>query len=323
MRRFDESVDVSGSVGEPAVMVGSRYEADDGEPSPLLFVGLPGGTSNRFYFDLDCPGGYSFASHVAAHGHSFVAFDHLGTGQSTQPDCEVGLEMQADALADAVGQLGGAADRFVVGVAHSMGGYTAMLQQAAHRSYDALAILGTTNQWVAPLDFGAYSDSAPSMLADLVEEAAAGSEARRAIADRTMAGFPERYFVPDREPMRHWSHLPDVPGSVIEAAAAQTLSPVARRTAAESTVPGITVDAAARIDVPVLLAFGEIDVSPDPHREPATYASCPDVTLLVLAGSAHCHNFSAVRTSLWERIVAWAEVIERAPITGRRSRSDR
>jgi hypothetical protein len=30
------------------------------------------------------------------------------------------------------------------------------------------------------------------------------------------------------------------------------------------------------------------------------------VTLLVLTGSAHCHNFAATRAALWDRLGTWA-----------------
>jgi pimeloyl-ACP methyl ester carboxylesterase len=278
------------------------------QPSGVVLVGVPGGTSNRRYFDLAPPdGGYSFAAHATARGHTFVAFDNLGTGASSQPDAEVGLAMQGDALAAALGAVPECAGQRLVAVAHSMGGYSTLLQQAAHRTFDAVAICGTTNQWVAPLDFGSYNDEGPSTLQLLVEEASAGPEARQAIADRISMGFPERYFVPDRGPMAHWSNLPDVPDAVVAAAQEQTLTYVPRRCAAESTVPGITADAAARVDVPVLLAYGEVDVSPDPHREPTYHRSCRDLTLLVVAGSAHCHNYSAVRVAFWNRLLAWID----------------
>src|SRR4051812_40917860 len=164
MKRRELSVDVSGAIGATAHLVGTLHQPDR-DAGRTLFVGIPGGTSNRHYFDLQVAGdGYDFAGYLTAHGCSLVAFDNLGTGESTQPDVEVGLEAQAAALAGALESLHGAAGRAVIAVAHSMGGYTAMLQQAAHHSFDGLAILGTTNQWVAPLDFGAYNQNAPSAL---------------------------------------------------------------------------------------------------------------------------------------------------------------
>jgi hypothetical protein len=58
--------------------------------------------------------------------------------------------------------------------------------------------------------------------------------------------------------------------------------------------------------VPVLLAYGATDLSPDPAAEPATYPAAPEVELLRLESSAHCHNVSADRELLWTRLLDWA-----------------
>jgi hypothetical protein len=48
-----------------------------------------------------------------------------------------------------------------------------------------------------------------------------------------------------------------------------------------------------------------VDVSPDPYTEVANYRASRDVTLYVVDGSAHCHNFSGGRIALWDRMAAW------------------
>src|SRR5262245_64918547 len=78
----DFEVDVSDAVGESASLSGARAIVDG---SDTLFVCLPGGTYGLGYFDLHLDG-YSFAGFVADHGASVVAFDNLGTGQSSHPD---------------------------------------------------------------------------------------------------------------------------------------------------------------------------------------------------------------------------------------------
>jgi pimeloyl-ACP methyl ester carboxylesterase len=179
-----------------------------------------------------------------------------------------------------------------------MGGYLAMRQQATHRSYDALAILGTTNFHVEPLDL-------PD---ELVQAAAKGADARRALVEQGMAAMPDRYFDGDRGPLLPWFHLADVAPQVLEVDA-QTAVGVCRLAAAEASVPGITRDDAAVIDVPVLLAYGDVDVSPAPHDEPSVFVSSRDVTLVVLAGSGHCHNMAPTRHLLWERILSWHQAV--------------
>jgi pimeloyl-ACP methyl ester carboxylesterase len=74
---------------------------------------------------------------------------------------------------------------------------------------------------------------------------------------------------------------------------------------------------APREDVPVFLGFGAaLDVSPNPHSEPANYTGSPDVTLYLVPGSGHCHNFASHRTQLWDRIATWVSTVVRvgAPV---------
>jgi pimeloyl-ACP methyl ester carboxylesterase len=292
--------DVSDAVGEAAQLAGSYFAAGGPAGDRPLLVCLPGGTYTRGYWDLQVPGhsGYSFARTAAGEGFPVVTLDSLGTGESTRPNRDIELADQAAAAASAVAQipevLGVATPPVAVG--HSMGGYVAMLQQAAARSYAGLAILGTTNQAVAPLQLPAG-----------VIAAAATPEGRAALVDQMAAGMPDAYLAGDRTPLRSWFHLADVPDDLIAADEAATLTVVPRRCAAATTVPGITAGAAASIEVPVLLAYGDVDVSPDAHAEPAFFTASNDVTLYVLARSGHCHNLAGTRHRLWDRLLWWCE----------------
>lgn len=273
-------------------------EADPGAP---VLVCLPGGTYDRGYFDLQVPGraGYSFAEAAVDRGLSVVTVDNLGTGASARPDRDVSLADQATAASASVARLTAVVGDHgpIIGVGHSMGGWLVVLAQATTGCFDAVAILGTTNHHVAPLDLPA------EMLA-----AAATREGRAALVEQTVAGMPQRDLEPDRSATGDWFHLPDVPADVL-AADATTLTCVPRRVAAEGIVPGIAVEAAGRVDVPVFLAYGEVDVSPAPHTEPSFYAASPDVTLMVLAGSAHCHNMAGTRARLWARLLSWCSAV--------------
>lgn len=292
--------DVSDAVGEPAQLAGSYFAAGGPAGDRPLLVCLPGGTYTRGYWDLQLPGhpGYSFARTAAGEGFPVVTLDSLGTGGSTRPEREIALTDQAAAAASAVAQipekLGLTTPAVAVG--HSMGGYLAMLQQAASGSYAGLAILGTTNQAIGPLNLPAE-----------VIQAATTAEGRAALVDQMTAGIPDPYVAGDRAPLRSWFHLDDVPDELIAADEAATLTVVPRRCAAATTVPGITADAADAIEVPVFLAYGDVDVSPDPHAEPAFFARSNDVTLYVLARSGHCHNLAGTRRKLWDRLLWWCE----------------
>ncbi|WP_378289730.1 alpha/beta hydrolase [Actinomadura rugatobispora] len=256
--------DVGGREGEAARLAGTYVPPENSGPARAVLVCLPGGTYDRGYFDLRVPGrtGYSFARYAASRGYGVVTLDLLGTGASSRPAQEFGLADQAAAVAAAVARMPevlGEPGPFLA-VAHSMGGYVAMFQQAGHHDYAGLAILGTTNQYVA------QRPPTPEMAA-----AARTPEGRAALAERIEAALPERFAAPDRTPMRSWFYLDDVPGTVVEADRAATLTVVPRRPAAQASVPGFATDAAAAVDVPVFLSYGDVDVSPDPHQEPAFY----------------------------------------------------
>ncbi|WP_019928747.1 alpha/beta fold hydrolase [Nocardia sp. BMG111209] len=306
--------DVSAAVGEPARLAASYFPPAGGGQAPAVLVCLPGGTYDRGYFDLRVPefDDYSFATDAAARGYAVIALDHLGTGASSRPDREIGLADQAAAAAAAVAAVPAMTGQYAPAlcIAHSLGGYVAMYQQAAHGSYVGLAILGTTNQYVAQRPLGP-EDAA----------AAESPRGRAELVERMVAVFPHRYAQPaDRAPMRSWFHLADVPEQVVTVDDATTLTVVPRRSGAEASVPGIGRDAAAAVDVPVFLGYGAVDVSPDPQREASFYPNSPDITVYALTGSAHCHNMAATRRILWDRLAHWySGVLGTTPIapTGR------
>ena len=106
-------------------------------------------------------------------------------------------------------------------------------------------------------------------------------------------------------------YFPDVPEDVI-AADELSLSPLPVGVM-DIGIAGRTARYAAAISCPVFLAFGEIDLSPDPLMEPSFYTQCPDLTLFRLPRSGHCHNSASARHALWDRHAQWlAAVLEPA-----------
>lgn len=288
-------LDVSGAVGEAASLAASYYPAST--PNSTVLVCLPGGTYNRGYWHLDVPGhsGYNFAEYAAQHGYSVVAIDPLGTGDSTRPDRDITLADIAAALACAVTDLSeitGSTKR-PIALAHSLGGYLAILQQATAASYAALAILGCTNQHVATLNLDAEFIAA-----------AATPQGRAALINQFAGMLAEPYMETSRDWLQSWFHLDDVPPDVVRADNLTTIS-VAPRCFSAAAIPGVTVAEAALVDVPVFLGYGEVDVSPDPHAEAQFYRDSPDVTTFVVPGSAHCHNLASTRHVLWRRLLEW------------------
>jgi hypothetical protein len=67
--------------------------------------------------------------------------------------------------------------------------------------------------------------------------------------------------------------------------------------------------AQAAIEVPVLVACGDIDVVGDPWAEPAAYRGTRLVTMAVIEQMAHMHNFAGSRTRLWDLIEDFARLV--------------
>ncbi|WP_082964741.1 alpha/beta hydrolase [Mycobacterium sp. E796] len=291
--------EVSDVVGEHAWLAATYYPAHSG--ADALFVCLPGGTYSREYWDLKFPGhsGYSFADFATANGYGVVTIDPLGTGESSKPVKDFDFADIAAALARAVSALPEATGERVptLAVAHSLGGYLAIVQQSLFSSYAGLAVLGCTNQHVAPLNLDA------GFIAR-----ARTAEGRAELAKQILAALPEPYAEGPREYMQSWFHLTDVPADVV-AADCVTAKSVVPRVFGTAMIPGVVAEHAAQIDVPVLVGFGVVDVSPDPRAEAALYRRSPDLTTVVLSESAHCHNMASSRQRLWRRVLDWAATV--------------
>ena len=187
-----------------------------------------------------------------------------------------------------------------VAVAHSLGAYLAIVQQALFPGYAGLAALRCTNQHVASLNL----DS--SFIAR-----AATPEGRDELALQILAALPEPYAEAPREHLQSWFHLTDVPADVV-AADCVTAKSVMPRVFGTAMIPGVVAEQAAQIDVPVLLGYGVVDVSSDPRAEAGLFRSSPDITTVVLADSAHCHNMASSRHRLWRRLLDWAATVTSA-----------
>jgi len=297
------------ATGETLAQTAWMFLPAEPAAAPAVLVCLAGGTYDKRYWHLEVPGhpGYSFAEHLAARGYIVVAVDHLGVGGSSDPSGAVGLQVLARGDAAVAAQI---ADRLragtlapglmpldlpLVGVGHSMGSCLTTMVQAQSHPYDAVVLLGYGVQVT-----NVYED-------DNDDEAL---EARIAESERIFrevnAAAPEATScVVPRGHLRQLFHAPDVPDAVVAAdVAAESRVPI--RAASEVTTPGFVAEYAKAIDVPVFLALGSaLDVSPDPHAEPGNYPASRDVTVHLVEGSAHCHNFAGNRAGLWDRVGTW------------------
>ncbi|MCV7408434.1 lysophospholipase [Mycobacterium florentinum] len=293
--------DVSEVIGEQAFLAATYYPARNRDAAPAVFVCLPGGTYSREYWDLHVVGhsGYSFAEFATENGYSVLTVDPLGTGESSKPARDFDFAVIAAALARAISELPAATGDHAppIAVAHSLGGYLAITQHALFGSYAGLAILGCTNQHVAPLNLD------PAFIAR-----AANADGRAVLAREILSALPEAYFEGPREHLQSWFHLDDVPADVV-AADCVTAKSVVPRIFGTAMIPGVVAERAALIDVPVLLGYGVVDVSPNPRAEAALYCNSSDITTVVLPDSAHCHNMASSRLRLWQRLLVWTQAV--------------
>lgn len=273
---------------------------------PVCMTLLAGGSYDKRYHHAVIPGhsGYSAAEHLAGLGNIVLLADHLGVGESSRaPDqrqatrqvCAQAMHAAATPFHDGLARgdlhpaLPPLAKVVRIGGGHSMGAMQTVVQQAAHRTYDAIMFLGYTTQGVRFFH-----------------------GATRVRAGDYMPPEPYvDYAVNDREAQRHNFYWDDVPPDVI--AFDDTLAvPTPTQIGLDSIRVDIIKPDAAQIDVPTLFANGERDVSPDPRAEAGFFPLCTDFTMYLLPRSAHCQTFAGTRHLFWNRMHHWARGVAAA-----------
>lgn len=287
-----------------------------GDPVTLL-VCLPGGFLSRRYFDLVVDGSrrYSFAEAMAARGHAVLAFDHLGTGDSTKPTPEeAGLSIGVDAITAAnQAALEQACARIragdpasgtppleiarCIGAGHSMGSMLTVEQQALARPHDALLLFSFstagTPRFIGP-DLMAYANQPERLRREMPE-----------VLKRTMGGpYPPRAdgAAEDRVAAFGVGTAPPEAEEALHAAATNLLG----AGGLTSMIPGGFSPSAEKIDVPVLMVFGDHDLHDDRH----TAAELPLVRELETwrqDDAWHCHFVANTRERLWDRVALWLD----------------
>jgi pimeloyl-ACP methyl ester carboxylesterase len=177
----------------------------------------------------------------------------------------------------------------VVGVGQSMGGFMVMAAQAAHVTFDAVAALGSSfTQTRLALKPGRRY---PPRDADLATLMAAVQEDSDMLASFHCAGTPralvEADFAPGLTAPWRSATTPDCTHTLLR--------------------PAILAREVAAVRVPVFLGYGEVDVTPEPLADVAAFRSTADISLLVVRGMAHMHNFAPTRRVLWRRLTRFAQ----------------
>lgn len=301
------------------------------EPPVVCFT-FPGAGYSRGYYTFDMPdsddGGE--AGWHAARGWIVVSCDHLCVGESSTPTdpSVVTFEHIAAANHATVTQVlrlladGAVADGFppvreptVLGFGQSMGGCFTIVQQGHHATYDGIAVLGfSAIQTVLWMPAGAPARGAMYI-----------PRGSTAVLTTPSEGDDAAFFAPDESGMpviMPGFHYDDVPREVVERDMVDY--PARRGDLPEwgsATIPacsmsllspGVVAPEAAVIGVPVLIAMGERDVSPNPRDEPRAYPHSPDITLVVVPRMAHMHNMASTRQQLWQRLHSWGEGVAAA-----------
>jgi pimeloyl-ACP methyl ester carboxylesterase len=266
-----------------------------------------------------------------------VAIDHLGAGDSSVPP--LGVTTLPTVAAANHAAVGAVRDRLrtgtlaagvppvdfagVVGAGQSLGGHALVGMQAYHRTFDGIAMLGSSLA-------GTLLPVRPGMPELVVPDGMTPERAAQLVlanTDWNWAFHWEDGTAADSSGPPH-----DLP-SLVAADVAGGL-PV-RRTAPEwgsltwpsfgasAMLPGAMADEAARIDVPVLLATGERDVCHPPAEEVAALKSATDISVLVVDRMAHMHNFATTRAVIWERLDEFVAHVTRATAPGNRRGDNR
>lgn len=302
------------AVGDACTAV-DVYRPAEVPEQPVVAFAFPGGGYGRRYYDIRHDGdAYSQVADHVARGWVVVTCDHLGVGDSDQPDpWTLTFEVLADANDMTVHGVLTKLELepgLVLGIGQSMGGCLSIVTQARRRTFDALAILGySAIHTILPSPSGQLSTSAierGSTEEDVLERSAAELGSLDAFrwafhADDTDAALVEADFAggyPLRSTSPSWGSV-SVPPS-----------------AASMLTAGVIAGEAAAVDVPLFIGCGARDVVPDPHAEPGAYAACGDICILVVPGMAHMHNFAPTRAQLWHRLHGWGESVREAKAGG-------
>ena len=282
--------------------------------APHVLCCLPGGALGRGYFDLVSDGelGFSFSRQLAARGAVVVTLDPLGMGQSSRPAdgycitpdtiaaansqaVEQVLSMLRTGTLDA--QLPALPDLVPIGVGHSLGAVSSIVQQARLRSYRALVLLGYGG--------GGF----PSELN--AEELALSGDARAIRANvvrLARARFAEPYGRITPSPRTR--EVYGGGGDKRAMAALREAATVLLSTAGLfSMIPGSTREEAAEVDVPVFLGIGDRDFCGLPQAVPACFPRSADIQLLVLPDTGHTHFVFPTCRALYARIDSWVSTV--------------
>lgn len=329
--RFDvsDAVNVPGAFASAATLIAPP--SLDPNQSVTLLVCLPGGFLSRAYFDLqlaplaqreqdhatatNAERTYSFAAAMAARGFVVLTIDHIGTGDSTQPEpVELGYDIGIDAIARANDlALRAARERLAagdasaglppvfiersIGIGHSMGSMLTVEQQAFAPTHEALVLFSFSTQGIPRFmddDMRGYANDPARLRREI------GILARVAMG----SPYPERATnsEDDRRAAFGVGTAPNEAEEALQLASTNLLA-VGGLT---SMVPAGFSESAVKIDVPVFMIVGDHDLHDDRHTR-RELPNAPKVTTYILEDCWHCHFVANTRETLWQVVSDWIQ----------------
>ena len=343
VKQVELRIDVTDAagLGEPAHIMASVIlpEPEALPERPLLCFAKPSSSYSRRYYTFDLPGPAKGAQAQwhAERGWIFAALDLLGCGDSSQHDLERLDYATLTAAAHAAEQEillrlanGIVLDGYppvhqpaVIGIGQSLGAGLTIYQQARHRSYDGIGVLGFSAVHSHPLT----PPGAEPIVVSWFPRDATLEECPEPINAKVLALAAENGPQDAAWMSLAWGfHYDDVPQEVVEQdlqhyhaialdqgnAEDQELAPwhahdTPRRASRSTLTPGVVATEAAAVTVPVLSAMGVRDLLPDPLGEPRAFRSARSVDLFICPRMGHMHNFAGTRALFWERIHLFGE----------------
>jgi pimeloyl-ACP methyl ester carboxylesterase len=254
-----------------------------------LLVCVPGGGVSRGYFNL--AGDFSFVRAMTAAGYAVLTFDPPGVGGSPAPDDGFALSVSnvSDALCCGLANFGREHPELAalpcLGVGHSAGAMNVAVMQDRHRPFAAVMLLC----------FG--SGGLPSELT--TEELDARADALE--SDEVVAALARKHFGGQAFPT-----VPDRAGTSDAALALRAVHDhVIATIALRSMMPGNVREELSRIDVPVLLAAGEKDITGPAHLLAKDYIACRDLCLFIVPQAGHHIFVTPAAQNFFARAARW------------------
>lgn len=303
----------------PQRMAAQLYLPEELHRPPVVLFCVPGGGHNHRYFDLVIPGDdgaphditFSFARRMAELGFIVVIFDPLATGASSRP--VAGYELHPDVLAEATARaVGELQKRFhegtvspdlpalpeftSIGVGHSLGALTILLQQDRTASHHAIALLGFATR--------GSPENLPAEDKHLANNPAA---ARAELSALTRKRFPETPYPFIKTGGRGAQIYGGGAEKRVMAVMRQIPDNLLAASGMFAVIPGSTAPEAARVEVPVLIVVGDKDMTGPVEELAPPFARSPKVEVVELPDTGHSHFAFGSIDRLIEQVAAWAK----------------